>query len=502
MNTRHAFRGFVQALAAVSLCAFFGASDISTQSQTPTQKPNITTGGGIIKVTLVLDPGTVAVILPDDMRAGDTISGTVTTEPKGQTTDERAKNQEALAGLPLLIDGAFVKPFSGSPEKEREPLIQHTFWIYTAHVSGKDGSLPIAVADREGKTLAQTSVLLDQMLGEVPNAVNGATPSGAVTTPDPKVDHPTHPSGAVITPGPTATNPPFFFQPVGQTGRSIVVTGPFDGNGTNTELRVGDGEARDKTGRVDIIAESPRKAVFAAPADVIGSTRLHLTEGNAKASGNYRNLGVNLSAPKTDLLKGERTVLTVKVSGLAGITREVPLQLDSKGVISMDGGNFQNLRITPAEVNRDGIYTATRSITGQQSGGFTVVATVIVNRFDVCLTDDSNRRTGILWNTFTGDYIFTNPNPSPTSGGQPSSSGTSAPSGTPPGPSGGPSLTGKGKLAMKGCVIVLTHNAPDRRVFARLDACTKAGDAKIETTSPKASVSITDGNVSDNACPK
>jgi hypothetical protein len=51
---------------------------------------------------------------------------------------------------------------------------------------------------------------------------------------------------------------------------------------------------------------------------------------------------------------------------------------------------------------------------------------------------------------------------------------------------------------MKGCIITLSHNAPDRRVFAKLDACTKTGDATVETNSPKADIKITDKNTADN----
>jgi hypothetical protein len=53
-------------------------------------------------------------------------------------------------------------------------------------------------------------------------------------------------------------------------------------------------------------------------------------------------------------------------------------------------------------------------------------------------------------------------------------------------------------MQMKGCIITLSHNAPDRRVFARLDACTKSGDASVETTSPKTNFNITDKNTADN----
>ena len=47
----------------------------------------------------------------------------------------------------------------------------------------------------------------------------------------------------------------------------------------------------------------------------------------------------------------------------------------------------------------------------------------------------------------------------------------------------------------------LTHNAPDRRVFANLDACNKTGNASVHTTSPKTTFNITDEDITDNRCP-
>lgn len=49
--------------------------------------------------------GTVHVYLPDDMAAGDTISGTIMVEPKGATEEERAGNSAVLRGTVIEIGG-------------------------------------------------------------------------------------------------------------------------------------------------------------------------------------------------------------------------------------------------------------------------------------------------------------------------------------------------------------------------------------------------------------
>jgi len=251
----------------------------------------------------------------------------------------------------------------------------------------------------------------------------------------------------------------------------------------------------DGFGLLRTLAESPRKIVFESPTNVTGPMGIMVKEGDGPPTmGTYRNVGVNLSAPKTNLMRGERTTLTVEVRGLEGIKEDAPLQLDSKGVITMEGGNFQNLRIRPQEVQPGGRYTTTRAITGQQAGAFTVTATVIVRRFDFGLQDDTDPNRLFHFNSFTGDYIFA-------CGGGSCRRGTGGTSGQPPTGSSAPppvTLTGTGKPAMKGCIITLSHNAPDRRVFAKLDVCTKSADASVETTSPQTKIKITDKNTTDN----
>jgi hypothetical protein len=235
-----------------------------------------------------------------------------------------------------------------------------------------------------------------------------------------------------------------------------------------------------------LLTESPREAVFSSPEQVTGPMQITLHEGDTQTTGNYRNVGVNLTAPKTSLLKGESTELHVEVSGLQGLTQPVPLTLESHGVITMVGGNYQPLVIQPSQVGADGRYSTTRGITGVQAGGWGATATVVTHRFDVCLQDPT-REFVLVWNTFNGEYVFTNPFlPKP-----PAQIGSATP----------PNLTGTGKMIMKGCILTLQHNAPDRRVFATLDTCTQTGSATVQTVTPKVKFTITDRNTADNICP-
>lgn len=516
------------ALMATTLCFIVTAYALRT---TPAQgggqvQATTSAGDGLRTVTFDTSSGKIYVRLPDDMRAGDTISGTLVSEPRGGTEAERAGNLDALKGYQVNVGGQKVTAPEGSFK-----------WVVPSH-----SIKPIIIIDvGSGKELANAPV-------------------------------PAQPAA------PAGTSGTYQFPVLGQQGRPVEIHGPFDGDSSNTTLRfVPPGRTEtvvNGSGPVRPLAESPRKIVFQSPVDLNGLAEIVLSERGTETRAPYRNVSVRLSAPKTNLMRGERTTLTVEVGGLDGIKEDVPLQLDARGVITMDGGSFQNLRIRPQEVRPDGRYTTTRDITGRQAGGFNVTATVIVRRFDMCLQDDKNPGTALLWNTFTGEYVFSagsvpnqalkeKPNPNPcvedhkcygcstvsakkgpsvrcdavggtctindqvgtfvpatvnhgggaacyvnkvVGGG--GASGGSATGGTfdaaaPAriGAFGNFSTLATGKVTMKGCIITLSHDAPDRRVFARLDTCNRTGSGEVQPSAPKANFDLKDSNTADNACP-
>lgn len=444
-------------------------------------KASLETKSGLHTTTFDTSHGRVIVNLPDDMRAGDTISGTVVVEPKGGTEEERKNNAAKLSELKLNFGAKLPRD-----QKDFVLSIKPQFYMGYFTIPLPESFDYTITVDAPRTNLQTVTITVNSPIWFIRDQANTPRPEPPVS----------------------ADN--FRLPEMGQQGRAVEIFGPFDGNASNTTLRFGPPTSTVKDfekgtenvsggfGLIRPLAESPRKLVFESPANVTGPVQLMLQEGDAKTLAPYRNVGVRLSAPKTNLLRGERTTLTVEVTGLEGIQKEVPLQLDAKGVITMDGGNFQNLRITPAEINPAGTYTTTRAITGQQAGAFTVTATVIVGRYDMKLQDDVEPARRFVWNTFTGDYFFTTGGAPLRPGGQPPSGGTTSPGGAPKPPMGGTSLSGTGKPAMKGCIITLNHNAPDRRVFARLDVCNKSGDASVQSTSPKTNFTLTDKNTTDN----
>jgi hypothetical protein len=279
---------------------------------------------GLNTVTFDTAAGKIKVYLPEDMRPGDTISGTVTAEPRGSTDTERTANSGVLNGMVIDTDG-----------ENRSSVGQKSFtWKIRAGQA-------ISALKRQLRLYS----------------------AGAARSP-------THVATLALS-SVTQTPPTDFVLPrLGQAGRPLTIFGPFDGNAANTASRLGDRP-------LEILAESQRQASFRSPADMTGPAELSVTESGHTGSGQFRNVGVSLASPKTNLVRNEKTPLTVDVSGLDGITTNVPLLLATMGTASMSGGNAQTIEIRPMDVNSSGHYNRTFELTGTQTGGFTVIATIL-----------------------------------------------------------------------------------------------------------------------------
>ena len=413
--------------------------DLLGKESCPPVTASLENGNGLQTATFATLQGRILVNLPDDIRAGDTISGTVITEPKGDTAEEKAKNQSVLNGTVIDLEGTKIQ--AGRP----------TF-TWTAPVS-QSGAPPryllkIIFQGQDTPYVIQSSQMA---------TVNPKTP------PDPNVSR------------------TFNIPPLGQTGRPIVITGPFDGNSSNTTINAA-------SAGFSSLAESPREAVVRNLENVTGPIQITVKEGDKQTTGAFRNVGVDLTAPKTSLMKGESTELHVEVNGLQGIKEPVPLTLESHGVITMVGGMYQQLTIQPSQVGADGRYSTTRGVTGMQAGAWGTTATVVTKPFNICLQDDSGAGT-LLLNSFTGRYLF---NP-------------------PAGPYserierlfGGPPATGS--VTIKGCMFALEDNRADRRVHARIDMCASTGTGDVwvansPAKSPKFTITDRDTRNNTSAC--
>lgn len=275
---------------------------------------------GIVTQDLETRAGVVRVVLPDDIRAGDTISGTVTAEPAGRTEEERRRNFAQLSDFRIAI--------------ERVPA-----------------SLRLVCS--EGVCLGSESLTF-----AVPGPrVEIELRSGAGR----RLDRVRIDSGP---PGPPVERlaPP----PLGQQGRPIAIAGPFDGDIGTTRIAIGGEPAA-------ILAESPRAAVVRVPSGPPGSAPLRISEAGVGREFPFRSISVSLRAASLSLQRGESTMLTVIVEGLPPTieTEMVPLTLAGSETIRLDGGNRQTVMLRP---NAAGRAQFERQIVARSPGPFQISA--------------------------------------------------------------------------------------------------------------------------------
>ncbi|MDQ6785507.1 MAG: hypothetical protein M3033_01625 [Acidobacteriota bacterium] len=329
--------------------------------------------GGLTTTTFDTLVGTVTVNLPDDLAAGDTISGTVIAEekkqaiPRDQAKNEVPANQSAsmdeLSGYvvevatqetPMKQQGGNLIDFCKDPAQKQD---EHSVsvckkWSIPEGVS----KIPVVLKNREGKIVSRAEVPVAPKVNQI---------SGL------KFDTPDKGGTSVIQKVSPAKASDYLTPPVGQAGKPLSVTGPFDGDFANTAIKIGNQTA-------GFLASSPRKVIVRSPANVKGVAEMEVSYiGKIVAKCVYRSISVNLAADKLNLVKGEQTSLTVTLAGLIGLLSPVSIQLTNKspGTVSMAGGETQTVNINPQEVNGD-IFSVKRTLTGVQAGGFAINALV------------------------------------------------------------------------------------------------------------------------------
>ncbi|HEV7645000.1 MAG TPA: hypothetical protein VGO50_13730 [Pyrinomonadaceae bacterium] len=305
-------------------------------SQTAKQtKPSllVETSEGLTMARIVTPQGIVQINFPDDMAAGDTISGTVSVEPKGSTEEEKAANAGVLKDYALdLGDGNKVKADKptftwemAAKKRTSKPAAKKPRYV----------SMGVKVLAPGGGSAGEADIQLWETAPPTPSNIN--------------------------IPG------------IAQSGHNIPIPGPFGNAAGPANTAIGGQTA-------PLLAASPRKIIVKVPNGITpGPNPINVNSGSTQASGTIRVVSVGLSAPKLNLQKGEKTTLTAQINGLQGITAPVPLQIVTTGTVSMQGGNKQDFQIQPGQVQPSGSYSQTFELTGIQPGGFRVDVTVITS---------------------------------------------------------------------------------------------------------------------------
>jgi hypothetical protein len=127
--------------------------------------------------------------------------------------------------------------------------------------------------------------------------------------------------------------------------------------------------------------------------------------------------------------------------------------------------------LTLERVDEDGEVLESKATSGIVSLG--EIVSLNISLYDTCLQDDSNGNI-LQFNSITGEYLFTN--------------------------CAGLTLGGVGSLVIRGSIITMQENGPDRRVLARIDKSVNRGTASMQILSQGRAFTIMDRNTANNPC--
>ena len=177
---------------------------------------------------------------------------------------------------------------------------------------------------------------------------------------------------------------------------------------------------------------------------------------------------VNDTQPPTVTCPANQTVVTNQ-----SVCQSSSCQVATFTATATDNCPGVTVGCTPPSGSCFPIGTTTVTCTATDASMNTATCSFTVTAFDVCLQDDSNPATVLLFNSITGQYRFC---------------------------CGGTIFTGTGTVAKKGCLITLQHNPGDRRVQANVDKTQFKGNAALQFPPGVMKCTITDRDIRNNSC--
>ncbi len=270
---------------------------------------------GIVVTEFDTPEGRIQVYLPQDMAAGDTISGTVFAEPKG-TGAEREANDKVLQGVVVSIDAQYG-------ERNGQRIV----------FRGLDKGHKLS---RSLKTKTYS---------------DGPTYEATIKVEEERSDKTLQ----------------FVIPEVAPAGRPMSIAGPFDGDIGTTTVSVGGKPAT-------VFVETPRRCVLQADTSFTGKKSVSVSDGGVVGEGSVFLPRINLTATKTALARGEKSTLTVTVQGLDDAPASlfpIPVELKNMSPSIIDMPAQMNFGVEYADV-RDGAWTRTVVVTASNPGSFVV----------------------------------------------------------------------------------------------------------------------------------
>ncbi len=293
---------------------------VSAISIFPGFAQTITSQKGLTTVTFNVPEGKITIYLPDDIRSGDIISGTVSAEPGGKNAKQVQKKGDKLTRYFIDFNGQKI------PVATAKKTVQYQ--IITTSAS----QLPLVLVNEMGNTAAVI---------DIPCTKNSQSisPAGA----DCKI--PTH----------------------ALTAAPLPIKGSFDGNSSNTNCTIGNQPAT-------VLAESPRQSIIQFPENSMGNQNLQIREkGGQPCTQAVSGVQMELSTGKLNLVKGEKTYLKVRITGLQNLPDTARLDLFNVTpfVVTMQPADQMVITLVPDSMGT-GIFERSFDIVSIKTGSFTV----------------------------------------------------------------------------------------------------------------------------------
>ena len=278
----------------------------------------VSTQKGLTTAIFNLSSGAIKFHLPKDIRAGDIISGSIEVEPAGKTPKQMDKNLAELKKYTVDLDG------------QKFPVL-NSFNPVQYKINDNKLQRSLSLVNSNGTNMGQVSIDC-----AYENKNEGLPKTCKI------------PSHAL-------------------TAEPLRITGPFDGNSSNTSCNVSGKE-------VTVLAESSGQCFVSFPANVKGTQSLNVQEqGTQPCTQNVSAVNMNVEAGKLNLLRGERTYIDVTISGLQGLSGLALLTLNNvtAGIVTMQPANNVIIPLNPDSVG-SGDFSRHFIIQSINSGGFTV----------------------------------------------------------------------------------------------------------------------------------
>ncbi len=272
----------------------------------------------------------VDVTVPDDIRPGDQVSGSVVSETAS-----------------AQLNGAVV-----DVQNKKTDLSKKIFSFLVP--AGGITSLSFAILNKSGNNICKKDLAIRSQVPET-NFFSSLPGTG--------------------NPSPTpAPNGLFTVPSFGIAGSPLNIRGAFDGDASNTQVTI------NKT-PCDVIAESPRfLSVTIPPGTNIGPATLHIVENGISRSYPIQVASINLTSDKPVISKGQNAQVNVTITGMSRLALDgrgytMTLNNLSPDVISFSGSNSITKELNSSSVIGD-TYNFSTEIKGLTSGKYSITASV------------------------------------------------------------------------------------------------------------------------------